>query len=86
MIIIIKKASTMEQSVMTTQNSEKSNARRVIAVLCHTDACCPTIALDEAAEMAQRVVIEDDFGQSVRMSREQFQVLIDLAQAGKLVL
>jgi hypothetical protein len=65
---------------------QDSTARRVIAVLCHTEECCPTIALDEAAEMAQRVVIEDDFGQSVRMSREQFQVLIDLAQAGKLVL
>jgi hypothetical protein len=65
---------------------QDSTARQVIAVLCHTEECCPTITLDEAAEMAQRVVIEDDFGQSVRMSREQFQVLIDLAQAGKLVL
>lgn len=71
---------------MTNQDSENSNDRRLIAVLCHTDACCPTIALDETAETAQRVVIEDDFGQTVRMSREQFQVLIDLAQAGKLVL
>jgi hypothetical protein len=76
----------MEKNVMTTQDSQNLDARRVIAVLCHTEECCPTIALDEAAEMAQRVVIEDDFGQSVRMSREQFQVLIDLAQAGKLVL
>jgi hypothetical protein len=60
--------------------------RTVIAVLCHTDTCCPTIALDAAATDDQRVVIQDDFGQEVRMSREQFQVLIDLAQRGELVL
>jgi hypothetical protein len=60
--------------------------RKVIAVLCHTDTCCPTIALDAAADASQRVVIQDDFGQEVRMSREQFQVLIDLAQQGELVL
>ncbi len=60
--------------------------RQVIAVLCHTETCCPTIALDLAADENQQVVIQDDFGQAVRMSRQQFQVLIDLAQQGKLVL
>jgi hypothetical protein len=79
----LQTASTEEKFVMENQDIK---ARRVIAVLCHTDSCCPTIALDEAAQAAQQVVIEDDFGQAVRMSREQFQVLIELAQAGKLVL
>jgi hypothetical protein len=60
--------------------------RTVIAVLCHTETCCPTIALDAAASEDQQVVIQDDFGQAVRMSRGQFQILIELAQQGKLVL
>jgi hypothetical protein len=59
---------------------------QVVAVLCHTETCCPTIALDPAAAANQQVVIQDDFGQEVRMSREQFQILIELAQQGKLVL
>jgi hypothetical protein len=65
---------------------QDSMERQLIAVLCHTDTCCPTIALDPTALDSQQVVIEDDFGQAVRMSRGQFQVLIDLAQQGKLVL
>jgi hypothetical protein len=63
---------------------QDSTERRVIAVLCHTDTCCPTIALDPSATDSQQVVIEDDFGREIRMSREQFRVLIDLAQQGKL--
>jgi hypothetical protein len=73
----------LEKIVIEVQDS---TMRQVIAVLCHTDTCCPTIALDPTAADNQQVVIQDDFGQSVQMSREQFQVLIDLAQQGKLVL
>ena len=65
---------------------EQTESLQVIAVLCHTDTCCPTIALDPTAAEPQQVVIQDDFGQAVRISRGQFQVLIDLAQQGKLVL
>jgi hypothetical protein len=62
-----------------------ASALQVIAVLCHTDTCCPTIALDAAADDDRQVVIQDDFGQAVRMSRGQFQILIEMAQAGQLV-
>ncbi len=58
---------------------------QVVAVLCHTDTCCPIIALDPTATPDRAVVIQDDFGQSVSMSRDQFQVLIDLAQQGQLI-
>jgi hypothetical protein len=57
---------------------------QVVAVLCHTDTCCPIIALDPTATPDRAVVIQDDFGQAVSMSRAQFQILIDLAQQGKL--
>ena len=57
---------------------------QVIAVLCHTDTCCPIVAIDPSAGEAQQVVIQDDFGQSVRMSREQFRVLVNLAKQGEL--
>ncbi len=59
---------------------------QVVAVLCHTDTCCPIIALDPTATPDRAVVIQDDFGQSVSMSRGQFQILIEMAQDGKLVL
>jgi hypothetical protein len=72
----------MKDIVMNTQASKTE--RQVIAVLCHTDTCCPVIALDPTATADRAVVIQDDFGQAVAMSREQFQVLIDLAQQGKL--
>jgi len=62
----------------------KSAGLQVIAVLCHRDTCCPIIAVDPSAAEAQQVVIQDDFGQSVRMSREQFRVLVNLAQQGQL--
>jgi hypothetical protein len=68
----------------STETTLRPSSMQVIAVLCHTDTCCPTIALDATAEAPQQVVIQDDFGQSVRMSRAQFQVLVDLAKAGKL--
>jgi hypothetical protein len=71
---------------MMPNSTPPSADRQVIAVLCHTETCCPTIALDPAADESQQVVIQDDFGQAVQMSRQQFQVLIDLAQQGKLVL
>jgi hypothetical protein len=73
----------VEKTVIEVQDS---TARRVIAVLCHTDTCCPTISFESTAQADQQVVIADDFGQEVRMSREQFQVFIDLAQQGRLAL
>lgn len=62
--------------------SGSPSQRQPIAVLCHTDTCCPVIALDESAPEAQQVVISDDFGQEIQMSRGQFQVLLDLAKSG----
>lgn len=67
-------------------NSTTTATRTTIAVLCHTATCCPTIGFEAGAEADRQVVIADDFGQEVRMSREQFQVFIDLAQQGRLAL
>jgi hypothetical protein len=73
---------------MSNSKSNESTvaARTVVAVLCHTATCCPTISYESTAEADRQVVIADDFGQEVRMSREQFQVFVDLAQQGRLAL
>jgi hypothetical protein len=57
---------------------------RVLAVLCHTDECCPIISVEPHAAPERQIQISDDFGQQIQMSRAQFQVLVDLAQQGKL--
>jgi hypothetical protein len=62
------------------------SSRRPIAVLCAKCNDCPVIALDETAPEAKRIVITDDFGQEIQMSVEQFQVLLELAQSGAIVL
>jgi hypothetical protein len=66
--------------------SGPQSSRRPIAVLCAKCNDCPVIAIDETAAEAKKVVITDDFGQEIQMSVEQFQVLLELAQSGGIVL
>lgn len=54
-----------------------------IATLCGQCSCgCPELFIDHEAAPERRIIITDDFGQRVQMSLDQFQVLIDQAQAG----
>lgn len=56
-----------------------------VVTLCGSCSCgCPTIALDHNAPEDQQVIITDDFQGTVRMSRDQFRVLLDLAREGKI--
>jgi hypothetical protein len=56
-----------------------------VAVFCGQCNCgCPAVAVDPAADAARQVVISDDFGQRVEMSRDQFADLIAKARSGAL--
>lgn len=56
-----------------------------IVKLCqHQNPDCPEIFLDSATDSAQQIIITDDFGQKVTMSRDQFRVLIAKAKLGQL--
>ena len=56
-----------------------------LAIFCGTADCsCPTLWVDHGAPPKQRLVLEDDFGQSVRFSVEQFSDLISQARDGSL--
>ena len=57
---------------------------RKIAKLCHTSNCCPEIMVDDSADPNKQVILTDDFGSKISMSREQFAVMVDLAKTGKL--
>ncbi|MGW4797507.1 hypothetical protein [Nonomuraea sp. MG754425] len=58
---------------------------RSIARFCGQSGCgCPELFLDERAPEARRVVITDDFGQRVEMSRAQFGSIVAAAKSGAL--
>ena len=40
--------------------------------LCHTNDCCPVVEVYK-----QHVIIRDDFGGSVRLSREEYSILLE---------
>lgn len=53
--------------------------------LCGSCSCgCPELYLDPAAAEEQRVVITDDFGSAIRLSRAQLRDIIGLARDGSL--
>ena len=55
------------------------------ARLCGQCNCgCPELFVDHQATPDRRIVITDDFGQRVAMSADQFRVLVDEAQSGRL--
>jgi len=56
-----------------------------LATFCGSCSCgCPELYLDEAAPPERRVVIIDDFGQRIQMSREQLHDLISDVKSGVL--
>lgn len=56
-----------------------------VATFCGQCNCgCPELYLDNTAAPERRVVISDDFGQQIQMSREQLRDLVDDVKAGVL--
>jgi len=56
-----------------------------VATFCGQCSCgCPELWIDPAADDDRRVVITDDFGQSIRMSLAQLAVIVDDARDGVL--
>jgi hypothetical protein len=50
-----------------------------VITLCHTDDCCPTLQFGPDG-----VLIEDDFGGSVRLTPEQWSDLVRRVERGEL--
>ena len=56
-----------------------------VATFCGQCSCgCPELYVDPAADDDRRVVVTDDFGQSIRMSLAQLAVIVDDARRGVL--
>lgn len=64
---------------------DQNSSLTPIAVFCgNCDCGCPTLAVDPTAAPERQVVLSDDFGQRIEMSREQFADLLGQARAGAL--
>ena len=56
-----------------------------VATFCGQCSCgCPELLVDPQADESRRVVITDDFGQQIRMSLDQLDVIVDDARRGVL--
>lgn len=56
-----------------------------IVTFCGQCNCgCPELYVDHDADDARRIVITDDFGQRIQMSRAQLRALADEVRAGAL--
>ncbi|UOX90773.1 hypothetical protein MUY14_09160 [Amycolatopsis sp. FBCC-B4732] len=65
--------------------SERGSGLRHIATFCgQCDCGCPELYLAEGAPAERAVVITDDFGQRIEMSREQLAVLVADVKSGVL--
>lgn len=60
--------------------------KRHITTLCGSLSCdfCPEIFVDEEQIAEKQVIITDDFGNIVHMSKAQFSAFVAQAKAGKL--
>lgn len=67
-------------------NPNKSRQPAIIASFCHASQnCCPTLTADVDAPPSKELVITDDFGNKVFMSREQMRGFVEKAKAGEIV-
>lgn len=56
-----------------------------ITTFCGNCNCgCPALAVDPSAEPERQIVLTDDFGQRIEMSRDQFADLLGQAGSGAL--
>jgi hypothetical protein len=61
---------------MTTKNVQVSqnNQGEKVFTLCGTNNCCPTVTVDKEGNH----VLKDDFGGTVKLSKEQFSFLKEI--------
>ena len=65
--------------------SEQISGMRHVATFCGQCNCgCPELFLADGAPPEREVVITDDFGQRIEMSREQLAVLVADVKSGVL--
>lgn len=58
----------------------------VVARFCGQCTCgCPELAVDQAAPDDRRIVIRDDFGNSIHMSSDQLMDIVEQASSGTLM-
>ncbi|WP_326834949.1 hypothetical protein VSH64_08470 [Amycolatopsis rhabdoformis] len=65
--------------------ADHDSSLRHVATFCGSCNCgCPELFVDDTAAPERRVVITDDFGQRIEMSREQLAVLVADVKSGVL--
>ena len=60
----------------------QENGKIMLATLCHTSSCCPVLELDRDEVPGRQIVLTDDFGKKVQLSRTQLARFRDLAKQG----
>ncbi len=56
-----------------------------IAKFCQPDSpLCPELFVNDKAETNKRIIITDDFGSKVEMSKEQFNAFVKMAKENQL--
>ena len=67
------------------KRGKKTKNMKVITRFCHVDEhCCPQLCLDKEAESSKEIVVIDDFGGSVRMSKDQIRAFIKRVRNGEI--
>jgi len=49
--------------------------KEVFKFRCSDTCCCPTLHFDEKAKKNKQYIISDDFGNAIKMSKEQLKVI-----------
>ena len=69
------------------ERKKRTKDMKVIARFCHVDEkCCPQLCFDKDAEKSKQIVIVDDFGGSVHMSKKQMLDFIEKVRIGQIVI
>jgi len=58
--------------------NQDQNLQEIIVACCSGN--CPKVFLDKGATVEKEVIITDDFNNEVRMSREQFKIMVEKAR------
>lgn len=66
-----------DAEINTSHATHSDDAWVIHTFACHTGDCCPELLEDPSATPDKRFVITDDHGGSIRLSREQLELIID---------
>lgn len=62
-------------------------SKKLVTILCdHIAPDCPEIHTDDSLSEDKQVLITDDFGNRINMSKAQFRILLDQAKTGKITI